>query len=199
MPALVYPTSRASATALSVTRRRTASLIVGAGASSSTFWCRRWVEQSRSWRCTTLPWWSARTWTSMWRPCSTNFSTRIVSSPKADSASRLAAATASSYSSAFRTIRMPLPPPPAAAFTRTGYGACSPVGTTGTPAFTAISRAASLRPICSITAAVGPTSRISTASRASAKAARSERNPYPGWTASASTDCAAATTASMSR
>ncbi len=56
----------------------------------------------------------------MWRPCSTYFSTMIVSSPNADAASRFAAATASSYASAERTMRMPLPPPPAAAFTRTG-------------------------------------------------------------------------------
>ena len=94
--------------------------MVGAGASSSTFWWRRWVEQSRSNRCTTLPWASARTCTSMWRPRSTYFSTSMVSSPNAASASRFAAATASSYSSSLRTIRMPLPPPPAAAFTSTG-------------------------------------------------------------------------------
>ena len=63
--------------------------MVGAGASSSTFWCRRWVEQSRSKRCRTVPWVSAMTWTSMCRPCSTYFSTRIVSSPNAEAASRL--------------------------------------------------------------------------------------------------------------
>ena len=62
----------------------------------------------------------------MWRPCSTYFSTSMVSSPKDDSASRLAAATASSYSSAERTMRMPLPPPPAAAFTSTGIAAVVP-------------------------------------------------------------------------
>ena len=57
----------------------------------------------------------------MWRPCSTYFSTRIVSSPNDESASRLAEATAASKSAGSRTIRMPLPPPPAAAFTSTGY------------------------------------------------------------------------------
>ena len=67
---------------------RISSVMVGAGASSSTFWCRRWVEQSRSKRWTTLPWESARIWTSMWRPCSTYFSIRIVSSPNALRASR---------------------------------------------------------------------------------------------------------------
>jgi hypothetical protein len=40
----------------------------GAGASSTTFWWRRWTEQSRSCRDgRTLPWLSAKTWTSMWR------------------------------------------------------------------------------------------------------------------------------------
>src|SRR6185436_14093257 len=126
----------------------------------------------------TVPWESAITCTSMCRPCSTYFSTRIVSSPNAASASRFAAATASSYSPSERTMRMPLPPPPEAALTRTGKDMVSTGstdggstdggstdggstdggstdggstdgwdGTTGTPAATAISRAASLRPI----------------------------------------------------
>lgn len=29
-----------------------------AGAISTTFWCRRWMEQSRSYRCRTFPYWS---------------------------------------------------------------------------------------------------------------------------------------------
>ncbi len=175
MPALTYPTARASATAASVTSLRVSGVIVGAGASSSTFWWRRWVEQSRSKRWTVLPWLSASTCTSMWRPCSTYFSMSMVSSPNADDASRRAAATAASYSSAVRTIRMPLPPPPAAALTSTGksIAAGSPEpsydGTTGTPAATAISRAASLRPILSITSALGPTSVMPAASTARAK------------------------------
>ena len=53
----------------------------------------------------------------------------------------------------------------------------APDGTTGTPAATAISRAASLRPICSMTAALGPTSAMPAASRAAANAGRSERKP----------------------
>ena len=32
-----------------------------------TFWWRRWMEHSRSNRCTVLPCWSARTWISTWR------------------------------------------------------------------------------------------------------------------------------------
>ena len=39
----------------------------GAGDSSMSFWWRRWTEQSRSPRWMTLPWLSARTWTSTWR------------------------------------------------------------------------------------------------------------------------------------
>jgi hypothetical protein len=35
------------------------------GATSTTFWWRRWTEQSRSWRWMTLPCWSPRIWTSM--------------------------------------------------------------------------------------------------------------------------------------
>ena len=54
----------------------------GDGASSITFWWRRWIEQSRSHRCTTLPNASPSTWNSMWRGSSTNFSTKTRSSPK---------------------------------------------------------------------------------------------------------------------
>ena len=78
---------------------------------------------------------------------------------------------------------MPLPPPPAAAFTRTGKFVSSaapvgtPRGTTGTPAATAISRAWSLRPIASITSADGPTKTSPASATAWTKAARSERKP----------------------
>ena len=66
----------------------------------------------------------------MWRPCSTYFSTSMVSSPNADIASRRADATAASYSASERTIRIPLPPPPAVALTRTGK-AIEPAGASG--------------------------------------------------------------------
>ena len=61
---------------------RVASLMKGEGASSITFWCRRWMEHSRSFRYTTLPKLSPSTWISMWRGCSTNFSMNTRSSPK---------------------------------------------------------------------------------------------------------------------
>ena len=60
----------------------------GAGASSITFWLRRCSEQSRSNRCTTLPWLSPNTCTSMWRGRAITFSSRTRASPNA--ASRLA-------------------------------------------------------------------------------------------------------------
>ena len=106
-----------------------------------------------------------------------------MSSPKADCASRFAAATAASSSSADRTMRMPFPPPPAAALTSTGNVIASvgpvatPVGTTGTPAATAIARAWSLRPIWSITSADGPTKTRPASATAWANAARSDRKP----------------------
>ena len=46
---------------------RRSGVMPGAGASSTTFWWRRWIEQSRSNRWTNLPWRSAKTWISMWR------------------------------------------------------------------------------------------------------------------------------------
>ena len=39
----------------------------GAGDSSISFWCRRWIEQSRSPRWIVLPCLSAMIWTSTWR------------------------------------------------------------------------------------------------------------------------------------
>ncbi len=55
----------------------------GAGASSITFWWRRCSEQSRSNRCTALPWLSPNTWISMWRGAVTYFSTSTAALPKA--------------------------------------------------------------------------------------------------------------------
>ena len=48
VPAPTYFTAFAAATAASPMRWRTASVMPGAGASSSTFWWRRCTEQSRS-------------------------------------------------------------------------------------------------------------------------------------------------------
>ncbi len=72
-------------------------------------------------------------------------------------------------------------------------------GTTGTPAATAISRAASLRAIASIASGGGPTQARPAAVTARAKAGFSDRKPYPGCTASAPASTAWATWASTSR
>ncbi|KAG0731872.1 hypothetical protein G6F24_018982 [Rhizopus arrhizus] len=53
---------------------RCSALMPGAGASSTTFWWRRCIEQSRSPRWMALPWPSESTWTSTWRGFSRNFS-----------------------------------------------------------------------------------------------------------------------------
>ena len=48
-------------------RRRSSGVTTGDGASSTTFWWRRWSEHSRSPSETTLPCWSPSTWISTWR------------------------------------------------------------------------------------------------------------------------------------
>ena len=48
MPALTYPQASATLTAASPMARRTSSGKFGAGLSSTSFWWRRWAEQSRS-------------------------------------------------------------------------------------------------------------------------------------------------------
>ena len=99
---------------------RVASSIPGAGASSITFWWRRWSEQSRSNKCTTLPWLSPNTCTSIWRGRRIYFSISTRSSPKEDAASRLHDSSASANASEASTRRIPLPPPPATALIKTG-------------------------------------------------------------------------------
>src|SRR5256885_2284475 len=64
--------------------------------------------------------WSARIWISMCRGRSRYFSRYIVPSPNAFCASRRAAWNAPSTSVSLATRRIPLPPPPAAAFNSTG-------------------------------------------------------------------------------
>ncbi len=70
-------------------RSRIAGSRFGAGAISTTFWCRRCTEQSRSNRWMTLPAPSARICTSMCRGSTTACSMNTVGSPKAPSASRM--------------------------------------------------------------------------------------------------------------
>ena len=88
--------------------------------------------------------------------------------------------------------RIPLPPPPADAFTNSGYptpsaisasftSSMSPLssapGTSGTPAVSAIRLASTLRAIERIDVGVGPTHVRPAAATASANSAFSDRNP----------------------
>ncbi len=89
---------------------------------------------------------------------------------------------------------MPLPPPPAAALTITGKPSSRAIsmallssvttpllpGSTGTPAFCAVSRALALSPICLMLSGLGPMKRIPVELQISAKLAFSARKPYPG-------------------
>ena len=92
----------------------------GAGASSTSFWCRRCSEQSRVETTTTLPCWSARHWVSTWRGLSRNFSTKHSPRPNAETASRTADSKASATSSISRATLSPRPPPPNAALIAIG-------------------------------------------------------------------------------
>ena len=163
----------------------------GDGDSSITFWRRRCALQSRSPRCTTLPWASANTWISMWRPSLTRRSSISVPSPKAEVASRRAPAIACSSSEAAWTSRMPRPPPPATALTSSGQpsawasraSAASPwsspryPGTQGTPTASMRRFAPALSPIAVMAAAGGPMNTRPALAQACAKSARSDRKP----------------------
>ena len=64
-------------------------------------------------------------------------------------------------------------------------------GVTGTPAAATVFRAIALSPIARIISELGPMNRMWHDSHTSAKCAFSERNPYPGWIASAAVTSAA--------
>ena len=99
---------------------RVVSVRSGEGASSMTFWLRRWIEHSRSSRWMTLPCLSPSTWISMWRGSTMNFSTKTRLSPKDEAASDRARSKPSCTSARELAMRMPLPPPPAEALIITG-------------------------------------------------------------------------------
>ena len=126
----------------------------------------------------------------MCRPSWTKRSRYSDPSPNAASASWAAEASAACSSARCSTRRMPRPPPPAAAFTRSGQPTSSATaamcardaarskragssvpGTTGTPASRAARRAASLSPRPASVAGAGPTKTRPAARQASAKAA----------------------------
>ena len=91
-----------------------------AGASSISFWWRRCTEQSRVPRWITLPAESARTWTSTWRASDSSRSAYSVPSPKARSHSCASSPIELRSMDSVWMIRMPRPPPPAAALTIIG-------------------------------------------------------------------------------
>ena len=113
------------------------------------------------------------------------------SSPKLAAASFFEAWNPSRTSSSFQAMRMPLPPPPAEAFSITGYpiwpeiftassaSSIRPIcpGTVLTPASCAIFFDVILSPIDSMAPAGGPTKATPAFSSASAKALFSDRKP----------------------
>ena len=129
----------------------------------------------------------------MWRGSTTACSMKTVGSPKALSPSRMQISMASRSIDGSSTRRIPRPPPPATAFTNSGYGIPSVASTSastsvdgstdasvGTPAALAAAIARALLPVRVSTSAVGPMKVIPAFAQASASLGFSERNPYPG-------------------
>jgi hypothetical protein len=113
-----------------------------------------------------------------------------VGSPKAPSASRMAWCSASSSWAGSATRRMPRPPPPATALTKTGnpisWAASSRVGTSedgavdfrvGMPAALAAASAVTLLPASSSTSAGGPMKVMPASAHAAARSGFSLRKP----------------------
>ncbi len=111
-------------------------------------------------------------------------------SPNAPSASRIADSTPSRSCSAVATSRIPRPPPPATALTKTGNPMAwvastmvsrSSLGSvearTGSPASCAAPTARTLLPASSSTSAPGPMKAIPAASQARARSGFSDRKP----------------------
>ena len=199
VPAFSYPTALVAFTAVSPMAFRRPGEITSQGASSSTFWWRLWMEQSRSPRWTTLPCLSAMIWNSTCLGFSMYFSIYMVSSENPFTDSIWAALKSSVKSSGLLEILMPLPPPPDDALIITGKpisfamarpssaawtGSLLP-GTTGTPASIMVFRASDLLPILLIISALGPINAILHSAHSLANLAFSDRKPNPGWMASA--------------
>ncbi len=126
----------------------------------------------------------------MWRGSTTACSMNTVGSPNAPSASRMHVSTASRRSWGSSTLRMPRPPPPATAFTNSGYGRSvadstsssglvlgSTLASVGTPAFLAAAIARALLPVRVSTSLVGPMKVMPAFAHASASAGFSLRKP----------------------
>ena len=126
----------------------------------------------------------------MCRGSTTACSQNTVGSPNADSASRIAASTAVRSSAGSSTRRIPRPPPPATALTKTGNARSSAApsrastsalgsveASTGSPATFAAAIARALFPVSSSTDAGGPTKVMPASAHASASSGFSDRNP----------------------
>ena len=126
----------------------------------------------------------------MCRGWTTACSMKRVASPKADSASRIAASIDSRSSPAWSTRRIPRPPPPATAFTNTGKPTCSAAATssstsveggdessTATPAARAAATARDLWPGRGSPAGGGPTNVMPARSHPAASSGFSDRKP----------------------
>ena len=169
------------------------------GDSSITFWWRRWMEQSRSPKWTTWPNLSPMIWNSTWRGFSIYFSIYMVSSENPFTDSNWAALKCSVKSSSLLEIRIPFPPPPEEALIMTGkpisFAMASPSsavytgsllpGTTGTPACIMVFLASDLFPMRLMISAEGPIKVMLHCWQSFAKRAFSDKNPNPGWMASA--------------
>ena len=144
------------------------------GAISTTFWWRRWTEQSRSQRCTRLPCASPRICTSMCLARAMYRSRKTSGRPNAAPASRCASSSLASSSSALVHDAHPAAAAAearldhqrdsrsraASAATSAGsVSACSVPGTVGTPADCASRLAAVLSPNASSCSGVGPDER----------------------------------------
>ncbi len=126
----------------------------------------------------------------MCRGSTTACSMKTVGSPKAASASRMQVSTASRSSAGSSTLRMPRPPPPATALTKSGYvipsAAASSASTSvdgstlarvGTPAAFAAAIARALLPVRVRTSAPGPMKVMPASAQASASWGFSLRKP----------------------
>ncbi len=126
----------------------------------------------------------------MWRGLTTACSRNTVGSPKADSASRIAASSDSRSAPSSLTRRMPRPPPPATALTNTGNSMFSASdisasmslegadeSSTGTPASRAAATAVALLPVICRISWLGPTKVMPASWHALASSGFSERNP----------------------
>ena len=213
VPTLRYPAAATSPVAASAISALLSGVSTGEADSSMTFWLRRWMLQSRTPSAHTLPATSAATWTSMWRAPVNRRSMNTVGSPNDRAASALARSKDSARPSIPSTNRIPRPPPPAAALTRSGnpmrsawWRAASRSSTgpplhaaTGAPTCSASRFAPILSPRRRMTSPGGPMNVTPIRSHRSANSGCSATNPHPTHAASAPVSSIARSSAEWSR